>query len=225
MTKPLADQLKAWAMTTTPTLLLAPPPAGRGPGAPPLPKKAPIPAAPPPAQAPPARPAPPPGANMSHRVYARDNSYEFRVPESLVEAEIRLRECDASLAHIDDQLAAKASADFPTDLDYEAWTKRARAARRGYEYERARMATAVAVFREDLRAAEAAANKERDATLEACRRLSDEVARLGAQLIDARAANRHAGINAAFVEVAQGELAAVTFERLMARAHVRLEPT
>lgn len=141
----------------------------------------------------------------------------FLVPRNLVEAEMRLRECEESIAQIDRQIQERS----PDQEDYESWKRKAETARRGYEYEISRMTTCIRVFREEAASDKAAfvlLEREREEARDSSRKLAAEVERLNGLLSELRADNRMAPVYAAFVEVAQMVLSEVTFHRIMERA-------
>jgi hypothetical protein len=138
------------------------------------------------------------------------------LPTTILEAEVRRNEAIDSLARIDQQLAESAG-----DED---WERRARTARRGYEYELSRLDTCVRVFQREQtsdKATFAVLQKELDDAKEACRRLAGEVERLSSV---ASAVPKDANIRVAieFVEVCRIGMAESAFTRYMNRARDRV---
>lgn len=178
-------------------------------------------------------PAPTPTADRTiphpDRSYPRDRMRtegRYEVPRTLIEAEVRLRECEESIADIDRQIDRR-SVSESSDPNFQAWQQRAETAKRGYEYEVARMTTCVRVFRQESatdRVAVALVEKERDDARESCRRLASEVERLTSLMDAMRATSQPNAVNAAFVDVAQVVLSEVTFTRIMARAKDKASP-
>jgi hypothetical protein len=141
----------------------------------------------------------------------------FEIPKSIIEAEVRLRECEESVARIESQLQERAS-DTP---DHEGWKRRAETARRGFEYEISRLTTCIRVFRQEAASDKvgfAMLEKERDDAREVCRNLATEVERLSRVVKDMPGATKEAAVSRAFMEVAELVLSEVTFQRILSRA-------
>lgn len=167
------------------------------------------------------KPQSPPQAAAANASFPRDNRnspdrLRASLPTTILEAEVRRNEAVESLAHIDRQLAESAG-----DGD---WERRAKAARRGYEYDLSRLDTCIRVFQREQvsdKAALAVLQKELDDAKEACRRLASEVERLSS-ISSAMPKDASIGVAIEFVEVCRIGMAESAFIRYMNRARDRV---